>query len=100
MYDSISSFLASTHQFTTIALDNRGLGLSSTPTFTLSPPSHILTSSSGYTADELAADAWAVVDHVRRTSVKKYHTHVGLVGHSMGGMIVQNMLMQRPAAVR
>ncbi|MBX2804187.1 MAG: alpha/beta hydrolase [Myxococcales bacterium] len=43
--------------------------------------------------DDMAADLWAVVDALQ---LQRVH----LVGHSMGGGVVQKAVMQRPAAVR
>lgn len=110
MYDSMASLLAATAQFTTVAIDNRGIGDSDVPYSSL-------LGGPGYTVSELAHDAWDVVDHVfenrgSSASLSNSHTehvhdshmplhpHVALIGHSMGGMIVQAMLAQRPKLVR
>lgn len=105
MYEGMASFLAATKQFTTLAIDNRGIGASDVPY------SSIL-GGPGYTVGELARDAWCVVDHVLAThnhdarsrgiplASEVLRPHVALVGHSMGGMVVQAMLAQRPSCVR
>lgn len=147
MYDSMAAVLAATSQFTAVVLDNRGMGLSD------APPASLL-GGPGYTAPDLAADAWQVVDAVFKVSRKQQqhatpdrtgidlpdddnpadmrrdtggeqgeqpsqrrrvdtydddvplkwraplHPEVALIGHSMGGMVVQAMLDQRPRQVR
>lgn len=128
MYDGMAAVLAATGQFTAVVLDNRAMGRSDAPPATL-------LGGPGYTAAELAADAWHVVDTVLRASgqfvgrvggpgiggegaegVKDgklgddveglptwdapLNREVALVGHSMGGMVVQAMMAQRPKRVR
>ena len=90
MYDSMATTLASTQQFSIITLDNRGMGLSD------APPSGVF-GGPGYNVTQLAQDSWHVIDTVR----KEYALcrRVGLVGHSMGGMIVQRMMELRPREV-
>lgn len=83
MYTSLSTQLSATSAFKAISLDNRGIGKSDSP-----PPKPAT-----YTTRELAADAWAVLD-------AECATTVGLVGHSMGGMIAQEMVVQQPGRVR
>ena len=92
MYDSICAVLATTNQFTTISIDNRGIGRSNVPSATFF-------SAKGYTVQDLAYDAWTVADTVRANSSRHYQQKVALVGHSMGGMIVQRMIQQRPNQV-
>lgn len=89
MYDSICAMLATTRQFTAISIDNRGMGRSSVPYATPF-------SAKGYTVQDLAYDAWTVADTVRANSSHQYQQKVALVGHSMGGMVVQRMIQQRP----
>eukprot|EP00177_Eucheuma_denticulatum_P002973 GFKZ01005346.1.p1 GENE.GFKZ01005346.1~~GFKZ01005346.1.p1 ORF type:complete len:549 (+),score=56.49 GFKZ01005346.1:110-1648(+) len=137
MYDPMSAVLAATSQFTTILLDNRGMGHSDAP-----PAS--LCHAPGYTVHDLASDAWHVIDLVaqdvqaaraasadqlashmpishphpnpsdhsglgksaaedgeqRHFDSTQLHPQVALIGHSMGGMIVQAMVAQRPRDVR
>lgn len=96
MYDSVATLLAATGQFTTVAIDNRGIGLSDVPYSSLF-------GGLGYTVSELAQDAWDVVDHILQSQNIKQTTlrpHVALIGHSMGGMIAQCMLFMRPDCVR
>ncbi|CDF40987.1 unnamed protein product [Chondrus crispus] len=113
MYDSMAAVLAATAQFTAVVLDNRGMGRSD------APPAGML-GGLGYDVAELAADAWQVVDAVLAASAHRVAPHetpklgcedlptwdapcarnVALVGHSMGGMVVQAMMAQRPRRVR
>ena len=113
MYDSMAAVLAATAQFTAVVLDNRGMGRSD------APPAGVL-GGPGYDVAELAADAWQVVDAVLAASAHRVAapqppkpareglptwdapcaTQVALVGHSMGGMVVQAMMAQRPRRVR
>lgn len=90
MFDAMGSFLAATSQFTAIAIDNRGIGQSHVPYASLFR-------APGYTASELAQDAWDVIDHL---TSPKFQPQVALIGHSMGGMVVQNMLSLRPNRVK
>ena len=90
MYDIIAAILSSHASFTVVTLDNRGIGRSAAPA--------ALRLSSGYTVANLAHDAWAVLDHV--IAANRLSRAVGLVGHSMGGMIAQHMAYLRPRAVR
>jgi pimeloyl-ACP methyl ester carboxylesterase len=60
----------------------------------------------GYTATTLALDAWAVVDCVRADrsanpdDARPFQPEIAVVGHSMGGMVAQRMILQRPREVR
>ncbi|CAN8069535.1 unnamed protein product [Agarophyton chilense] len=68
----------------------------------------------GYNATELAHDCWDVVDAVRAMRARSdahsdadtddelelLNSEIAIVGHSMGGMIAQQMLVLRPAQVR
>lgn len=105
MYDALSEFLVSTAQpsrFTVVAIDNRGIGESDVPDcpgFWTGP------TAAGYSTHSFARDAWCVVDDVRRTRASNpdavpLQLEVALVGHSMGGMIAQRMVLQRPREVR
>jgi pimeloyl-ACP methyl ester carboxylesterase len=67
-------------QFTVITFDNRGIGGSTTPRADLSIPL-------------MAADALAVANDA---GVGRFH----LVGHSMGGVIAQEVALQATARVR
>lgn len=96
MYDAIAAFLVATTEVTTIAIDNRGIGSSDIPHSSLF-------GGPGYTVSELAHDAWDVVDHViysRDSTLAPFRSHIALIGHSMGGMIVQTMLTLRPQQIR
>ncbi len=86
MYDVIARRLAADGRYTAVSIDNRGMGDSEID-------------NAGWSPARLAADAWAVVDDVRATVVYPTQSRVALVGHSMGGMIVQRMAMQRPQEV-
>lgn len=109
MYEKLSAALSATPAYTTLAIDNRGIGDSDAPYASL-------WSSPGYTVKRIAMDAWAVVDHHLQNNSPKtsppvengrkdnsalpvFHQKVALVGHSMGGMVVQHMVLQRPQAV-
>jgi pimeloyl-ACP methyl ester carboxylesterase len=92
MYTKLAAHLTSPENspYTVLAVDNRGSGASGAP----------LAHPRAYSPDALARDAWAVVDAVRRERGRRYDPEVGLVGHSMGGMVVQRMVVLRPRAVR
>ncbi len=66
--------------FEVLSFDNRGVGESDVP---ISP----------YSIEEMAQDVWELVEHHFRA--KKVH----LVGHSMGGAIVQTMVKINPAKI-
>jgi aminoacrylate hydrolase len=66
-------------QFTVVAPDNRGFGGSSRGTGPL-------------TVEAMAADALAIVDVLR---IEAFH----LAGHSMGGLIAQQIALDRPSRV-
>lgn len=110
MYDDMSAVLSATTQFTTVAVDNRGIGLSDVP------PASVFTTP-GYNVTEFAHDIWDIADQVmadrahsnssskHSSSIPSFplpplRSHVALVGHSMGGMIAQAMLALRPNRVR
>src|SRR5579864_6989753 len=46
-----------------------------------------------YTMEEIAADALALADHLKWSTFS-------MVGHSMGGMAIQRVLVESPARVR
>jgi pimeloyl-ACP methyl ester carboxylesterase len=103
MYDALSDFLASSGRYTAVSIDNRGIGESDCP------PASFLHSaaSTGYTTSALARDAWAVIDHVRAAgrsgdgdAAGTFLPEIAVVGHSMGGMVAQRMILQRPLEVR
>ena len=66
-------------RFTLISFDNRGIGRSTRPSRPL-------------TIEDMAADALAVVD---ATGFQRFH----LVGHSMGGLIAQEVALTHPNRV-
>ena len=66
-------------QFRLIFLDNRGVGRTRAPL-------------SGLTLGDMAADAAALLDHLGEESV-------AVVGHSMGGLIAQRLLLEYPQRV-
>lgn len=66
-------------RFTAITVDNRGIGASTDPGGSLS-------------IEEMAADALAVMD---AEGVERFH----VVGHSMGGVIAQDLALRAPARV-
>lgn len=105
MFDDIIHNLMSesSDRYTLVCVENRGMKGSQSGT------------SRGWTVDRFARDGWAVIDTVIRG---RYSTmpngttntnpnpnnarpfpRVGLIGHSMGGMIVQRMAVQRPRDV-
>lgn len=110
MYDALAAELAADGRYTSVAIDNRGIGQSDSPPFA----SSLGAAARGrlnYSPSILANDAWSVLDHVRSircasdvhsetSSPCGFEREVALVGHSMGGMVVQRMLMQRPTQVR
>jgi len=67
------------HEYKCITFDNRGIGESSKPP-------------KGYTIPDLTQDALGLIDSL---SISRPH----VVGMSMGGLIAQNMALQRPKAV-
>lgn len=114
MFDQVADALEKDKRYTAILIENRGMMGSG----------HANT---GWRVSRLAADAWAVVDAVRKRRDSDVVTgvdgdrdentdavsgdpdeeaqpltstatnaRVALVGHSMGGMIVQRMAAQRP----
>lgn len=101
MYDSMSAVLRATGEFTTVMIDNRGMGRSEAPYAGLR-------GGAGYVISELAQDCWQVVDAVRQNRAlgekedESLHAYaeIGIVGHSMGGMIAQHMICMRPTQVR
>lgn len=109
MYDSLANKVAADGRYTAVTIDNRGIGRSDTPpvanTF-----ADVFRGRLNYSPSILANDAWTVVDCVRRTrkhrvpgsseSSVEFLPEIALVGHSMGGMVVQRMIMQRPTQVR
>jgi pimeloyl-ACP methyl ester carboxylesterase len=100
MYDELATHLAATGRYTALALDNRGIGESDAP-----PPAEswaaLAAGRGNYSPEILARDAWAVVDHARgENSDGRFEREIGIAGHSMGGMVLQRMLLQRPANVR
>jgi pimeloyl-ACP methyl ester carboxylesterase len=102
MYEALAEFLASSGRFTAVSIDNRGIGESDCP------PAALLhrATSTGYTVTALALDAWAVVDCVRAdrraipNGASDLQPEIAVVGHSMGGMVAQRMILQRPREVR
>lgn len=86
MFERVASALAASGRHTAISLDNRGMGASGCTT-------------TGWTTQTLATDAWAVVDDARASLGYSIDSRVALVGHSMGGMIAQRMAVLRPSEV-
>lgn len=86
MYDATADALKQDGRYTCIQIENRGMKGSGVST------------SDTWSAARLARDAWAVVDAVRK-SREDALTRVCLVGHSMGGMIVQRMAALRTMEV-
>lgn len=96
-------------EYTTVAIDNRGIGESDAPPLAASF-SDGLRGRFAYSSEILAQDAWDVLDAVRANrgestdsaygSRKPFQPEVGIVGHSMGAMIAQRMVMLRPQSVR
>lgn len=86
MYNSLASRLASDGRFTALCVENRGMKGSGW-------------AAGGWTASRLAADAWAVVDAVRKAREIRSRERVAVIGHSMGGMVAQRMAAQRPSEV-
>lgn len=70
---------ALTSRFTTITFDNRGIGASSYPRGPL-------------TIEDMAGDALAVMDN---EGIKRFH----VVGHSMGGVVGQELALAAPTRV-
>lgn len=67
-------------RFTCLTFDNRGMGKSQPPAAEI-------------TVERMAADAWALMD-----SLDWQSAHV--VGHSLGGVVAQQMALERPDRVR
>lgn len=126
MYDAMAAVLAAMSQFTVLVLDNRGMGRSDAPFSGLlggiGYTVHDLAADAWAVIDAVVADVHAA----RRESAIDLGVEelkgggadggeqksawwkggslllkeVALVGHSMGGMIVQEMVSQRPRRVR
>ncbi len=86
MYNATADSLKKDGRYTCIQIENRGMKGSG------------VSSSDTWNAIRLARDAWAVVDAVRK-SREDALPRVCLVGHSMGGMIVQRMAALRTTEV-
>lgn len=79
-------------RYTLVCVENRGMKGSDSG------------GSRGWTVDRFARDGWAVIDTVMRARFgndndTNVYPRLGLIGHSMGGMIVQRMAVQRPSDV-
>jgi pimeloyl-ACP methyl ester carboxylesterase len=66
------------NKYTCLIFDNRGMGESDKP-------------SMRYTTSEMAKDAFEVVNHIGWTAPRSLH----IVGISLGGMIIQEMVIAR-----
>jgi pimeloyl-ACP methyl ester carboxylesterase len=71
------SFLSESGAFQAVAFDNRGFGRSSSPY-------------GRYTSSQLAEDAADLLRHIKWTD------NIHLVGHSLGGMIAQELVLAYP----
>jgi pimeloyl-ACP methyl ester carboxylesterase len=74
-------FLRERGDYQCVAFDNRGFGRSSSPY-------------GRYTTSQLADDAWHLLCHLEWTE------GVHLVGHSLGGMIAQELILAHPDSFR
>lgn len=91
--------------YTLVTVDNRGSGASDAPlacAARVAAAAWAAGAGAAYSPDALARDAWAAADAVRRGAAAgaPFKEEVALVGHSMGGMVVQRMAVLRPRAVR
>lgn len=88
MWTALTEDEALAARVTWVVLDNRGIGASGRPAGW----------DVGWEVGEMAADVWDVVDCVRGAGA--YTKEVGVLGHSMGGMVAQRVAVMRPTEVR
>lgn len=124
MYDAMAAVLAATSQFTVVVVDNRGIGRSDAPEAGLlggiGYTVYELASDAWDVVDTVLQDVHTArmesaidlgLENLKSGMAPKGENHrwrrgkllfkeVALVGHSMGGMVVQEMVSQRPRRVR